>query len=85
MQESRCGGSRLLLPGPAEVRPGGGLHRPGHRPSLPPLYLERLLSKTAVRVNASAADGRSLPRVQRHGAEPQRQLVSGGLQVRGAL
>lgn len=62
---------RLLLFGHAEVCASCSLHCVGNRSALPSLHMERLFTQITVRVHAPAADCRSLPLLQHHGAKPR--------------
>ncbi|XP_053735789.1 GPI ethanolamine phosphate transferase 2 isoform X2 [Synchiropus splendidus] len=73
-QESSLCRSRLLLFGSAAVHSRRRLRRPGDRPALPPLHLERLLPQTPVRGHAPAADRCDLSRLQHDGAKSQLRL-----------
>ena len=66
-QDPGGAGSRLLCPGPASQRAGGGLRGAGDGATLPPLHLERLLPQASLRGGARAARHRALPLPGRHG------------------
>lgn len=60
-------GAGLLLLRAAQLRPGVRLHRPGHRPALPPVHLERVLPEAPLRGHAPARHSRPLPVLHRCG------------------